>query len=109
MFIRKNFSQRLGIVVITIGVIVSTLFVAYHRHIAAMITLFSFAALDFVVYFLVGNLLECYRCHAQYREMPGLEQYEPFDLEVHERYRQQSIRLKQAERARSSPAEQGPA
>jgi hypothetical protein len=99
LFVRKDFSQRLGIAIIVVGFIIATIFWANYMHVATYITLFATALLDLALYFLVGNLLECYRCHAQYRGLPELEQYAPFSLEVHEKHRQQAIRLREAQQA----------
>ncbi len=57
--------------------------------------LFVMALIDVLLYVLVGNLLQCYRCQAQYRGVAGLEGRERFHLETHERHRQQVARLKQ--------------
>ena len=61
--------------------------------------LFATALIDVVLYLTVGNLLQCYRCQAQYRGVPGLENHEPFDLETHEKHRQQRLGLGKQERA----------
>ncbi len=52
--------------------------------------------IDVVLYLTMGNVLECYRCHAQYRGLPEFDDYEQFDLEAYEKHRQQSLRLKEA-------------
>ncbi len=52
--------------------------------------------IDVVLYLTMGNVLECYRCHAQYRDLPEFDDYEQFDLEAYKKYRQQSLRLKEA-------------
>jgi hypothetical protein len=96
LFVRKDFSQRLGITIIVVGLIVSTIFWWNYMRMATYATLFATALLDLALYFIVGNLLECYRCHAQYRGLPQLEQYDAFSLEVHEKHRQQAIRLREA-------------
>lgn len=93
VFVRKDFSQNLGVAIVVCGFVVSSLFWYYRLPIGAYATLFATALLDFGLYLVCGNLLECYRCHAQYRDVPGLETYEPFDLETHERHRQQVARL----------------
>jgi hypothetical protein len=62
--------------------------------------LFATALIDVILYFAVGNVLQCYRCQAQYRGIPGLENYTGFNLETHEKHRQQKIRL--AEQTKSS-------
>jgi hypothetical protein len=82
------------------GVVVSSAFWAYHMPYWTYGVLFTTALLDVVLYLLVGNVLQCYRCHAQYREVPGLELHGGFDLETHEKYRQQRLRL--AEQAPSA-------
>lgn len=93
VFVRKDFSQNLGIAIVVFGFVVSSVFWYYRLPIGAYATLFATALLDFGLYMVCGNLLECYRCHAQYRDLPGLEDYEPFDLETHEKHRQQVARL----------------
>jgi hypothetical protein len=44
----------------------------------------------------VGDSLVCYRCQAEYRQLPSLAEHGPFRLETHERYRQQAARLAQS-------------
>jgi hypothetical protein len=95
LFVRKDFSQSLGIGIVVAGIVVSSIFWAYRMPFWAYAVLFTTALLDVVVYFAVGNLLECYRCQAQYRGVPGLENHGGFDLETHEKHRQQRIRLAQ--------------
>jgi len=53
------------------------------------------ALVDVVLYRLVGDAVVCYRCGAQYRQLPGTERQAGFDLTTHERYRQQAARLAQ--------------
>jgi hypothetical protein len=97
LFVRKDFSQSLGIGIVVAGIVVSSIFWAYRMPFWAYAVLFSTALLDVIVYFAVGNLLECYRCQAQYRGI-GIENHAGFDLETHEKHRQQRIRLAQQER-----------
>jgi hypothetical protein len=52
-------------------------------------------------------VLNCYRCQAQYRDVPGLENHGGFDLETHERHRQQVARL--AEKGAESKIPKAPA
>ena len=65
--------------------------------ILTFVILAASALIDVLLYQIVGNALVCYRCEAHYRFLPGLEQYAPFDLEIHERYRQEAARLKDSE------------
>jgi hypothetical protein len=93
LFIRKDFSQALGIGIVVAGIILSSVFWAYHKPYWTYAVLFTTALIDVALYFAVGNLLQCYRCQAQYRGIPGLEDYAGFNLETHEKHRQQKIRL----------------
>ncbi len=99
LFIRKDFSQSLGIVIVVAGIIVSSIFWAYYMPYWTYAVLFATALIDVVLYFAVGNLLQCYRCQAQYRGVPGLENHAGFDLETHEKHRQQKIRLAEQRQA----------
>jgi Zn ribbon nucleic-acid-binding protein len=101
LFVRKDFSQRLGITVIALGALGSAIALFFHYIIAAYAILFACAMIDLVLYLFVGNVLECYRCHAHYRDLEGLAEHGAFDLEIHERHRQQLIRLKSAAQAPS--------
>ncbi len=94
---QKDFDQRLGVFIVGVGILLSTVAVAYMMPGVAMIILMVFGMADWVLYAILPNRLVCYRCHAQYRKVPNLEKTDVFDLEVNERYRQEAIRLKQKE------------
>jgi hypothetical protein len=95
LFIRKDFSQSLGVAIVVVGVVVSSVFWAYRLPIWTYAVLFATALIDVVLYVTVGNVLQCYRCQSQYRDVPGMENHGGFDLETHEKHRQQRIRLGQ--------------
>lgn len=94
LFVRKDFSQRLGVTIIVIGFIASAITWYLHYIIATYAILLGSALIDVAFFLFVGNVLECYRCHAHYRDLEGLEEHGAFDLETHEKHRQQLIRLK---------------
>ncbi|MDG2385734.1 MAG: hypothetical protein P8N76_28970 [Pirellulaceae bacterium] len=96
LFIRKDFPQRLGVAIVCTGFVLSSVAWFYHQVILSFAILFATALVDVILYLVMGDLLECYRCHAQYRGLDDLESHRNFDLEVHERYRQETARLKQA-------------
>jgi len=95
LFIRKDFSQRLGVTIVVAGIVGSSIFWALRMPFWTYAVLFATALIDVMLYFTVGNVLQCYRCNAQYRGVPGLENHGGFDLETHEKYRQQRLRLEQ--------------
>ncbi|QDU30517.1 hypothetical protein ETAA8_56620 [Anatilimnocola aggregata] len=96
LYVRKDFSQTVGIGIIAIGFIISSVFWFYRMPLWTYGTLFATAIIDLVLYVTVGNVLQCYQCQAQYRGIKELEQHEGFDLETHEKHRQQQIRLARA-------------
>lgn len=63
----------------------------YHQWWAWAILLGS-AALDGLLYALVGDVVVCYRCGTQHRGYPKAAGPLPFELEIAERYRQERIR-----------------
>lgn len=95
LYVRKDIPQRLGVGVVAIGVLASSIAWAYYRPLWTFGILFATALIDFVLFFVVGNCLMCYRCHAQYRGVDEMESHGAFNLETHERYRQMAARLSQ--------------
>ena len=98
LYVRKDFSQKLGVTIVVIGFVLSSIAWYYRQPLLTYGILFATALVDVVLYATVGDMLQCYRCHAQYRGLETLDRHAPFSLEPHERYRQQEIRLQAAER-----------
>jgi predicted nucleic acid-binding Zn ribbon protein len=96
LYIRKDFSQNLGIGIVVAGAVISSVFWFYRMPLWTYGTLFATALIDVVLYMTVGNVLQCYQCQAQYRGLKSLDEHEGFDLETHEKHRQQQIRLARA-------------
>ena len=93
LFSRKDFSQRLGVIIVVIGFLFSTVAWGFHWRFLSYAILFATALIDVVMYLTVGNLLQCYRCHAEYRHLAEFGEHAPFDLATHERFRQQALRM----------------
>ena len=93
LFVRKDFPQRLGVGIVVVGFVASSIAWAQYMTIATFAILFATAFIDVVLYLVMGEALVCYRCGAQYRLAPGLDKHTGFNLETHERYRQQAARL----------------
>lgn len=92
LYVRKDFPQHLGVALVAIGMVASSIAWAYRHIYVTFGILFATALADLILYALVGDTLMCYRCHAQYRRIEGMEDHKAFDLETHERYRQQAAR-----------------
>ncbi len=103
LYVRKDFSQRLGLTIIAVGFLVSSYFWAVRLSFWSYFVLISTALLDAWLYWRTGNSLRCYRCQAEYRGVAGLERHDPFDLEIHERHRQLAAREAEARRVSSTP------
>ena len=104
LFVRKDFPQRLGVTIVCIGFLASC--IAWHNYNvwATFGILFGTAAIDLILFLSMGDLLECYRCHSQFRGFESLDEHQPFNLEVHEKHRQAAARKKSLS-PKSNPAE----
>jgi hypothetical protein len=99
LFVRKDFPQRLGVLMVVIGALASCY--AWYRHqiFLAFGILFTTAAMDVLLYLLVRDALVCYRCGAHYRGFGEGAERKAFNLETHERYRQEAARQSQIAQA----------
>lgn len=95
---QKNFPPKVGLAFVAVGAIVSTVFWYYMMPMWAIGVLMAFALVDFLLYILMPDVLVCYRCHSYHRWDEIDESHPKFDLETAERYRQEEIRLKEAEK-----------
>jgi hypothetical protein len=93
LYARKDFPQRLGVALVAIGFIGSSIAWANYQVLWSFAILFGTALIDLVLYLVMGESLTCYRCHAQYRGFDDIELHGGFDLETHERHRQLTARL----------------
>jgi len=93
LFVRKDFPQGLGLTIIGLGFAASTITYYYQQIVATFSILFASALIDAILYMVMGNVLQCYRCETQYRGVPGVDEGPEFDLTVHEKHRQQEARL----------------
>ena len=93
LYVRKDFPQRLGVALVGVGIVGSSI-AWYYMHIYwTFAILFATALADVLLYFIVGEALMCYRCNALYRGAEEMDSHGPFDLETHERYRQLAARM----------------
>ena len=93
LYVRKDFPQRLGVTLVGVGIVGSSI-AWYFMHIYwTFAILFATALADVLLYFVVGEVLMCYRCNALYRGVEEMDSHGPFDLETHEKYRQLAARM----------------
>ncbi len=96
LFVRKDFPQRIGVLIVVIGFAASSVAWYYHQIEWTFGILFATAAVDVVLYLLMGEALVCYRCGAHYRNVGSVDRHGAFDLETHERYRQAAARTEKS-------------
>jgi len=93
LFARKDFPQRLGVGIVVAGFAASCVTWAWRLLVPTFAILFATALVDVVLYLLMPECLTCYRCGARYRGDGVGEDVGGFDLETHEKHRQQRARL----------------
>src|SRR4051794_7215194 len=101
LYARKDFPQRLGVGLVILGFVGSSIAWANYQVLLTFAILFATALIDLVLYIVMGESLTCYRCNAQYRGFEEIERHGGFDLETHERYRQMAARLKDQPRSKA--------
>lgn len=95
---QKDFPQRLGVAMVAAGAILSTIAWKYYRPMLAIGILMGFALIDLLLYTFMQDMLVCYRCGTRFRRTQIDAEHPAFDLELNERYRQESIRLNEQQR-----------
>ena len=108
LFVQKDFPQGLGLAIVLVGFVVSTIFWYLEKPIFTYLILLASALVDMILYYRVPDVIICYRCLSQIRgtgSNPG-NHFHSFDLAVGERYRQERLRIEglrqQAESAEPS-------
>lgn len=89
---QKDFPPALGLTFVALGILFSSIAWAWHRPLTAIAVLMGFAVLDLVLFTVMPDMLVCYRCRARHRRSDPGEQHPGFNLEIAERYRQQTLR-----------------
>jgi hypothetical protein len=98
---QKDFPQRLGLLCVAAGAVLSSVAWFYHRPLIALGLLMGFALADMALFLVMPDVLVCYRCRAKHHAAGPASGHAAFDHELGERYRQEELRLKDAQRART--------
>lgn len=102
LYRKKDFPHSLGLAILTVACLGSIIpYYLYHQWISWAILIGS-AAFDGILYLVVGDVVVCYRCEAQIRNVANVERIAPFDLGIGERYRQERIRREHLQARRDS-------
>ncbi|MEZ6066264.1 MAG: hypothetical protein R3B90_11285 [Planctomycetaceae bacterium] len=92
---QKDFSQALGLLMVAAGAIFSSIAWAYHYPAIALGILAGFGLLDMVLYWVMPDVLVCYRCQARHHVGTADENFGAYNHELGERYRQERLRTEQ--------------
>jgi len=83
------------------GALLSSVAWYFHRPLTALGLLMAFALVDMLVFVLLPDVLVCYRCRTRHRALQGaIAEHPVFSHETAERYRQQQMREREAQRTR---------
>lgn len=85
LFIRKDFPQRLGVVIVVVFGLIALYYFRINL-VTAWLVLLAAIVLDFIIYLLVGKVTACYACRAEYRGGILNKAHEGFDLATSEKY-----------------------
>lgn len=99
LYRQKDFPQWLGMAFLAVACGLFFLFAIRYEYAIAWTILLGSAALDGLVYLVVGDVVVCYRCGAKHRGIPA-KTYSPFELATAERYRQERLRREQLQQSR---------
>ena len=98
VYVRKDFPQRLGVLIVVLGFVASSITWAYSRPIWTFAILFATALVDVVLFLVMPSALVCYHCGRNIGDLTRSDRYAGFDLETHERHRQQKMRAAELQR-----------
>ena len=90
----KGFPHWLGLTILTAACVTFLVLNAYRLQWWAWAVLLASAAVDGLLYLAVRDVVVCYRCGARHGGL-GYSGNKPFELTVHERYRQEKLRMKE--------------
>jgi hypothetical protein len=94
LYKKKAFPHWLGMTILTGACLGFVVLNAYRYQWWAWVVLLVSAAVDGLLYLLVKDVVVCYHCYAHHRGL-GRSGNKPFELIVHERYRQERLRREQ--------------
>jgi hypothetical protein len=92
LYRQKNFPQWLGLSLLTFACAAFFILQLAYQQGWAWAILLGSAAIDLGLYLIVGDVIVCYRCEARHTGLPKQKAYEPFELAIAEKYRQERLR-----------------
>jgi hypothetical protein len=88
LFVRKDFPQKLGLSIVIVAAIAFLSLASSRQHFyLGALVLIAAAVLDAALYWFVPKITVCYRCRAEFRDVPINPDHEGYELAVGEKYR----------------------
>ena len=88
LFIRKDFPQKLGLSIVIVAAVSFLALATSRQHFyLGVYVLIAAAIIDAALYWFVPKITVCYKCRAEFRDVPVNPQHEGFELAVGEKYR----------------------
>jgi hypothetical protein len=95
LYKKKDFPHGLGVGILAFACIASTITYGLYDKWLTWAILIGSAAFDGLLYLWVKDAFVCYRCNSVHRPIEPGSAVAPFDLAIHERYRQERLRREQ--------------
>jgi ribosomal protein L37AE/L43A len=95
LYKKKDFPHSLGMGILVLACLASTVTYWLYDKWLTWAILIGSAAFDGLLYLWVKDVIVCYRCHAHFRGLADNPEHKPFELTIHERYRQERLRREQ--------------
>lgn len=86
LYIQKDFNRSVGVAIVVVGSLISVYFLAENEPFYSMLSLAITAAVDYLLYKMVGEVTVCYACHTIYRGFVKNPAHSTFDLKDLEKY-----------------------
>jgi hypothetical protein len=98
LYKKKDFPHSLGMGILVLACLASTVTYWLYDQWLTWAILIGSALFDGLLYLWVKDAIVCYRCHAHFRGVQATTEHKPFELTIHERYRQERLRREQLKR-----------
>jgi hypothetical protein len=108
LYKKKDFPHSLGLTILTLACLTSTITYGLYDKWLTWTILIGSALFDGLLYLWVKDAIVCYRCNAHHRGIALGSEVRPFELTVHERYRQERIRREQLQAQQHSSSAPSP-
>jgi hypothetical protein len=103
LYKKKGFPHWLGLSILAAACVSFLVLNGIYQQWWAWAILLGSAVFDGLLYWCVPDVVVCYRCGAHYSGLTPLEEHKPFELEIHERYRQERLRREQLQARDKGP------